>query len=141
MEYLDEKFPEKQMYPKDAKERAIARSLVMEMHAGFSNMRELLNFHAKKKFQNFNHGPAQADIDRVKSLWTSQLEKSGGPFLFGKFGLVDAMYAPVVGRFETYGVPVSGLVKKYCEAMMELPAMKSWYEGAHAEDFIAPHHE
>ncbi|WP_408098148.1 glutathione S-transferase family protein [Peredibacter sp. HCB2-198] len=140
MEYLNEKFPEKKMYPQDLKQRAIARALSMEMHAGFGKMRERLSFNVKKSYQNFDFGFALADIDRVKSLWMEQLKKSGGPFLFGEFSIVDAMYAPVVGRFVTYGVPVEGAVKSYCETMMNLSALKEWYAGAMQEDFEAADH-
>lgn len=140
MEYLNEKFPEKKMYPTDQKERALARSLVLEMHAGFGQMREHLSFNIKKSYQNFDHSPAQKDIDRMKELWTKQLKRSGGPFLFGEFTLVDAMYAPIAGRFKTYGVPIDGLVKNYCQNLLDLPAMKAWYEGALGENFIAALH-
>ncbi|WPU65187.1 glutathione S-transferase family protein [Peredibacter starrii] len=140
MEYLNEKYPEKKMYPTDLKQRALARSLSMEMHAGFGKMRERLSFNVKKSYQNFDFGSAQSDIDRVKVLWTEQLKVSKGPFLFGEFSIADAMYAPVVGRFVTYGVPVDGLVKNYCEAIMNLPALKEWYAGAMKEDFEAKDH-
>lgn len=140
MEYLNDKYPEKNMYPKDLKQRTRARSLSMEMHAGFGKMRERLSFNVKKSYQNFDFGPAMADIERVKELWTEQLQVSKGSFLFGDFSIADAMYAPVVGRFVTYGVPVDGLVKNYCEAIMNLPAMKEWYTGAMKEDFEAKDH-
>jgi len=140
MEYLNEKYPEKKMYPEKLNDRAVARALSMEMHAGFSKMREILSFNVKKSHSNFNFGEAQSDIDRVKSIWTDQISKSGGPFLFGNFSIADAMYAPVVGRFKTYDVPVDGAVKAYCEAIMNLPAMKEWYEGAMNEDFVAALH-
>lgn len=140
MEYLNEKFPEKNMFPSNLHDRAVARALSMEMHAGFGKMRDLLSFNAKKRHKNFDFSPALHDIIRVKTIWTEQLKKSGGPFLFGEFGIVDAMYAPVVGRFQTYGVPVEGSVKDYYEAILGLPAMAAWYEGAAAEDFEAANH-
>jgi glutathione S-transferase len=140
MEYLNDRFPEKKMYPEDIKERALARALSMEMHAGFSRMREILSFNATKSHSNFNFGEAQADIDRVKAIWNERIDKSGGPFLFGKFSITDAMYAPVVGRFKTYGVPTDGKVKAYCQSIMNLPAMKEWYDGALKEDFVAENH-
>lgn len=141
MEYLNERFPEKNMYPKDLKDRAIARALSMEMHAGFGKMRELLSFNIRNNFTDFDYSPALEDINRVKRIWTEALTKSNGPFLFGNFSIADAMYAPVVGRFKSYGVPVDGLVKSYCESMMNLPAMKEWYEGAMKEDFVAANHK
>lgn len=141
MEYLNERYPEKNMYPKDLKARAVARALSMEMHAGFGKMRELLSFNIRNNFTDFDYSPALEDINRVKQIWTEALTKSKGPFLFGDFSIADAMYAPVVGRFKSYGVPVDGLVKKYCDSVMNLPAMKEWYEGAMKEDFVAANHK
>lgn len=140
MEYLHEKYPEKKMYPDDIRQRAFARSLVMEMHAGFSKLREHLSFNAKKRVEGHDLSLAAEDIQRIKSMWSTQLKKFAGPFLFGDFTLVDAMYAPVVGRFVTYNVPVEGLVADYVQTMMGLPAMKAWYQGALAEDFEAAFH-
>lgn len=142
MEYLNDKFPEKKMYPADPAKRALARSMANEMHAGFVKLRQHCPFHSKKKFPSHDLGPAMSDIKRVKELWNSALKQSGGPFLMGKdFGLVDAMFAPVVGRFDTYLVPVEGAIKNYCESIMALPAMHAWYDGARAENFIAVDHE
>ena len=140
MEYLNDKYPEKKLYPASLQERARARSLSMEMHAGFGKLRERLSFNVKKNYQNFDFGNASADIERIKMLWTEQLARSNGPYLFGEFSIADAMYAPVVGRFVTYGVPVEGVVKKYCDLMMGLPALKDWYAGAMKEDFEAADH-
>ena len=141
MEYLNDLYPEKQMYPADLKDRARARALSMEMHAGFGQMREFLSFNIRNNFKDFDLSPAMVDITRVKAIWTEALTKSKGPFLFGDFSIVDAMYAPVVGRFKSYGVPVDGLIKGYCDSIMNLPAMKEWYEGAMKEDFVAAHHK
>lgn len=141
METLHERFPEKRLYPVDPVRRARARSLANEMHGGFARLREHLSFHAKKSFPNHDLAPAAADIARVRELWTENLKAFGGPFLLGEFSIADAMYAPVVGRFVTYHVPREGLVREYCERIMALPAMREWYEGARAEDFIAPDHE
>lgn len=141
MEYLHERFPEKKMYPADLRNRTKARSIVAEMHSGFQAMREHMSFHAKKKLQNFDYSSAEKDVQRVKSIWDEALQNSKGPFLFGDFSIADAMYAPVVGRFETYGIPTEGRVREYCKYMMQLPAMQLWYEGARAETFRAENHE
>ncbi len=141
MEYLNDLYPEKKMYPQDLNVRAQARSVASEMHSGFTNLRTDLSFHAKKKFTDFDLRNAQVDIDRIKEIWTACLAQSNGPFLFGNFSIADAMYAPVVGRFQTYSVPVDGVCKKYCDEILNLPAMISWYEGANTEDFIAAKHE
>lgn len=140
MEYLNELYPEKKMYPQNLADRTRARSLVMEMHAGFFNMRKSLSMNVKKRLVNFDLSHAQEDIDRMKAIWTEQLKKSGGPFLFGEFGLVDAMFTPIPCRFQTYGVASDGLVKSYCESILSLPAMKEWYAEALAEDFEAANH-
>jgi len=141
MEFLHDRFPELKMYPSDPAQRAMARSVSNEMHAGFSQLRERLSFHAKKTYSNFDLGPAQNDVDRIKALWTDCLKRSGGPFLFGQFSIADAMYAPVVGRFKTYVVAVDGPVQQYCAAINGLAAVKEWYAGAQKEDFIAINHE
>lgn len=141
MEYLNEQFPQKKMYPRDIKERAYARSMANEMHAGFTSLREYMSFHSRRMFPEFDWSPAVNDIRRINALWTEALQKSGGPFLCGEFGLVDAMYAPVVCRFKTYGIPVAGAVAEYCKTVQALPAMRQWYEEAAREDFVAEKHE
>ncbi len=140
MEYLHEKYPEKKLYPPNPADRALARSLVSEMHAGFGKMREILSFDAKKTYPHFQVGEAAQDIERIKDIWTSCLKKSGGPFLFKDFSIADAMFAPVVCRFHTYDVKTDGLVKNYCETMFSLPAMKEWYAEAKAETYETPFH-
>jgi glutathione S-transferase len=140
MEYLNEKFPDLRMYPEDIAERALARSVSSEMHSGFLKIRQNMSFHAKRKFEDYDLSPALKEIERVKDIWTERLEESKGPFLFGEFSIADAMYAPMVGRFITYGVPTDGLVKEYCEDIMNLSAMKEWYDEANKEIFIAKDH-
>jgi glutathione S-transferase len=125
LEYLHEKYSEKRMYPSEMRDRARARSLVMEMHAGFSKMRDILSFNARKQHKNFDFSGAAADISRVKTIWTQCLQESKGPFLFGEFTIVDAMFVPVVGRFQTYGVPVEGMMQDYYQAILDLPAVKA----------------
>jgi glutathione S-transferase len=141
MEYLHEKYPEKNLYPNDQKLRAEARAITAEMHSGFSAMREHLSFHAKKTFINFDFSKAHKDIERIQKIWSECLKKSTGPFLFGEFSIADAMYSPVVGRFKTYCVPTFGQNAQYFEQILALPAMKDWYEGALNENFTAPDHE
>lgn len=141
IDYLAEKFPAAQIYPRDMQTRARARSVSHEMHGGFSALREHLSFHAKKHFPKFDSSKAQRDIERVREVWSECLSRSGGPFLFGGFGVADAMYAPVVGRFMTYDVSLEGELAEYSSRVMNLPAMKDWYHGAQAENFIAKDHE
>ena len=119
-EYLNEKFPLKNLWPKDFQARAHARSVANEMHSGFSTLRELLPHDIQREVKNFDVGKAKGDIDRIKSIWRDCLQKYGGPFLFGNFSIADAMYAPGVNRFKSYAVPLSGDVQKYAENMRSL---------------------
>lgn len=141
MEYLNEKYPDKKMWPKDARVRARARAISNEMHSGFQAMRSLMSHHLKKTYSNFDWSGARADVERVKEIWINALRESGGPFLFGDFSIADAMYAPVVNRFITYGIPVESNIKNYVETMRNLPAHQKWIEGAMKEDFVVKRYE
>jgi glutathione S-transferase len=142
-EYLQEKFPQQPLWPKDAAERAHARSISSEMHSGFTNLR---NDCAVKFLEQLPPGElrpeTKAEIERIQSIWTECLRKYGGPFLFGqRFCIADAMYAPVVSRFRTYSIPVAGPVKAYCDAIWSLPALQEWLQAARAEKLRAKFHE
>jgi glutathione S-transferase len=113
------------------------------MHAGFSNLR---NDCSVKFLQQYPAKPlrpeTQADVDRIVALWNECLQKSGGPYLFGaRPGIADAMYAPVVSRFRTYSIPVSGAAKAYCDTVWALPALQDWLAAARAETLRAKFHE
>ena len=72
---------------------------------------------------------ADADIARVQQLWRQLRDSHGGgtgDFLCGGFGIVDAMFAPVVFRFRGYGVPLDDNAARYCDALFALPAMREW---------------
>ena len=141
MEYLNEKFPQHQMWPASITKRAEARAITCEMHSGFTDLRQHLSFHAKKRFTNYDTSPARVDIERIKEIWTRALKSSGGPFLFGNYSIADAMYAPVCGRFETYGVKLTPELQAYCERILSLPEVKEWYTGAAEEDFEVAKYE
>ncbi|MEZ5894539.1 MAG: glutathione S-transferase family protein [Parvularculaceae bacterium] len=136
-EYLNDLFPEKQLWPEDRKARAIARSVAAEMHSGFSNLRTVWPMvFTREGWLHVTSGGVQADIDRINHLWTRCRKEfgQGGDFLFGKFSIADAMYAPVVSRFITYGpVPLSPEASRYRDMMFALPAMKKWGDGARAQ--------
>jgi glutathione S-transferase len=134
-EYLAEKFPEAQLWPRDAALRALLRSASNEMHAGFSNLRNDCSMKTLKQYPAKPLRPeTQADVDRIVALWSQCLKASGGPYLTGaKAGVADAMYAPVVSRFRSYSIPVSGAAKAYCDAIWALPALQEWVAGAKAE--------
>lgn len=140
VEYFHEKYPEKNLWPKDFQARAWARSISAEMHSGFSDLRHHLSHDLQKNFKEFNWSPARTDIDRVKAIWTECLKKSGGPYLFGSFSIADAMYAPVVNRFVSYAVPMEGVVKEYVDTMRANPAHKLWIEAGLLETYSADKH-
>lgn len=144
VEYVNEKHPEKQLWPKDASARAVARSVSAEMHSGFSALR---NEHPMKIIESLptaQRSPETVkDVQRIQQLWRECRQKfgAGGPFLFGAFSIADAFYAPVVSRFRTYGVPMEGAVKEYADAIWALPAMQKWVGGAQAETLRVPRNE
>lgn len=141
MEYLNEKFPAKQMWPQDIRARAKARAISNEMHSSFQTMRSIMSHHLKKTFSNYNWSEAEKDVNRVKQIWRMCLRESQGPFLFGSFSIADAMYAPVVNRFITYGIPFENDIKGYIESVRMLPAHQSWINDAIHEDFKMPSYE
>ena len=97
-------------------------------------MRQALPFNAKAEFPNFKiWSKAKADIERIRIIWSECLDAYGGPYLFGKLGMADAMYAPVVSRFRTYGVRLDGELEAYAERIWDWPAMQEWREAAMAE--------
>jgi len=134
-EYLNEQFPEAGLLPKDAAARARCRSISGEMHSGFSNMRSALPMNIKGDYPNFKvWAGAQADIDRIVTIWHDCIGTFRGPFLFGTAPcMADAMYAPVCSRFLTYHVKLEPVCTAYCKTIMAMPHMGEWIEGAKNE--------
>ncbi len=136
LEYIAERHPEDQLWPMDEKARAVARSVSSEMHSGFTTLRQNCPMDIVGRPENPQGlETAKADIERILTIWEECLGRfgRGGPFLFGKFSIADAMYAPVVTRFTTYGVVVPSRAKSYMDAVWALPAMQEWLEGARLE--------
>ena len=135
-EYLAETFPEAKLWPEEKAARAVARSVVAEMHAGFSALRRNMpmDLHARKPGHGRAPGVAE-DISRVQKLWNDCRQRfgQGGPFLFGHFTIADAFYAPVVTRFVTSEVHLDEVSRAYRDTVLALPAMKEWTEAAKAE--------
>jgi glutathione S-transferase len=143
-EYVAERFPERQLWPADTRQRALARCLCAEMHAGFSAVRQ--HFPMNMELDDTAIGPrvlaqqpaAASDLARIDQLLESALAGSGGPLLFGHFTVADAYFAPVLSRARSYGLPLSGASARYAQALWSLPALQSWREEALAEhDFLA----
>lgn len=129
VEYLAELHPGR-VWPEPAAERARARSLAAEMHSGFADLRlELpMDIKARKPGHAYSEGAAR-DIARIAEMWS----EAKGPFLYGSFGGVDAMYAPVATRFVTYRVELPATAARYRDALLALPPMREWSEAAARE--------
>ena len=133
-EYLNETRPAAGLLPADRVARAHCRSICGEMHAGFANLRSALPMNLKAHHPGFKvWAGARGDIERITAIWRECLASRGGPFLFGKLSLADAMYAPVVARFLTYDVPLDPVCAAYGQRIMALPEMMEWVAGARAE--------
>jgi glutathione S-transferase len=133
-EYLHELAPEAGLWPADRARRARARSISAEMHAGFTAMRSNLPMDlCADKSGHVASPEALADARRIFEIWRDALAASGGPFLFGRFTIADAMYAPVTTRFTTYGVALDVTCRGYVDAIAALPAMQAWRRDAAAE--------
>jgi len=134
-EYLNEFLPEAQMLPKEKIARARCRSISGEMHSGFAALRSSLPMNLRFHKPGFTvWSSAQADIDRITSIWRECLTTWKGPFLFGrKPTIADAMYAPVVTRFLSYDVAVGPVCQDYCDTIMKWAPMKEWVADAQEE--------
>jgi glutathione S-transferase len=134
-EYLHELKPEAGLLPADPVARAHCRAVCGEMHSGFANLRSALPMNLKVKHDGFKvWAGAQADIDRVTTIWKECLERYGGPYLFGATPTTaDAMYAPVCTRFATYDVKLDPVSAAYRDQMLRFPAMLEWANAARSE--------
>jgi glutathione S-transferase len=133
-EYLNETMPQAALLPADRIQRAHCRSICGEIHSGFTTLRASLPVNLRGHFPGFKIWTrAQADIDRVCTIWRECLAKSGGPFLFGERTMADAMYAPVVTRFVTYDVKLERTLKTYADLIMNMPEMREWVDAARNE--------
>lgn len=133
-EYLHEIAPAAGLLPEDRAKRARCRSICGEMHSGFAPMRSALPMNLKHDFPGFKvWARAQADIDRITTIWRDCLGLYGGPFLMGERTMADAMYAPVVTRFRTYHVALDEPCEAYCREIMAMPEMIEWIEAAQQE--------
>jgi glutathione S-transferase len=140
-EYLAERHRE--IWPSDSHARAWARCAAAEMHSGFSVLRERCSMNCGIRVR-LNDMPAtlQRDIQRIDELWTEGLNRFGGPFLAGKsFTAVDAFYAPVAFRVQTYDLELSDSAAAYATRLLQLPSMKSWYAAALGEPWREHDHE
>lgn len=139
LEYLAEVFPERKLWPDGKAARAAARSAASEMHCGFGALRNAcpMNLHRPRKTIVLSE-EVKADIARIDALWRDCRRSYGrkGRFLFGAFSNADAMYAPVVTRFDTYDIKVSTESRAYMDAVMATPSFQTWKKAALQESWI-----
>ena len=144
LETLAEWHPDKGVWPADPAARAFARSMSAEMHAGFRDLRTTMPMNIRASHPGKGMTPAtRANIARIEALWGEARRRfgAGGPFLFGAFCAADAMYAPVVMRFRTYGVGPGAEAAAYCEAMRGARGVDAWIREALAETEFVPEDE
>ena len=131
-------------WPADRALRARARSVATEVHAGFQTLRNACPMNARATGRQLPMTPPlAADLARIDAIWSGCRRDHGerGPFLFGDFSVADAMYAPVVLRIRTYGLPLSELAARYRDTMLADPHLQEWIEAACVETVVVPHEE
>lgn len=129
VEYLHEQFPKAKLWPEDVSARAHARAVSAEMHSGFQNLRSNMPMNMRRNAAGKGRGPGvEDDIQRITALWEDCRVRfgKGGDFLFGPFTNADAMYAPVVSRFRTYGVTLPKQAQAYADAVAAMPEFQEW---------------
>jgi glutathione S-transferase len=137
-EWAAEQAPE--LWPRDARKRALARSVTCEMHSSFSALRAALPCNIRRRT-----GPREVsavvgrEIARVQSIWSTLCAGSGGPYLFGESPTIaDAFFTPVATRFRTYGVSLDAAAQRYAEVLLANPRFRSWEALAEEEPFTLP---
>jgi glutathione S-transferase len=131
------------LWPQDKAARAAARSVVAEMHGGFTALRGACGMNIEADLADVgriiwrDNAGVRKNVERIVGMWSHLLARHGGPMLFGQFSIADAYYAPVCSRFKTYQLPVPGGIAAYIERVHQLPGVQAWIADALAEqDFI-----
>lgn len=142
IEYVAELYPDAGLWPANRESRSLARSISMEMLAGFRALRSAcpMNLRRPIKAIELPQG-VTGDVARIEAIWREMRERFGGPFLFGAFSAADAMFAPVVNRFATYDLVRDADTIAYMDAMRAHPAWRAWETSALAEPWIVPEDE
>ncbi|WP_417559580.1 glutathione S-transferase family protein [Marinomonas sp.] len=134
-EYINENYLDGTGWPEDKNSRAIARSIVADMHSGLFGIRNEMpmNCRAKRRVELSNN--AQKEVANLDTLWSDLRSKhtKDGDYLFGTFSLADVFFAPVVFRFSTYGITLSDAASSYCKTMLAHPDMQAWFKDSVAE--------
>jgi glutathione S-transferase len=144
IEWLADRTDRARFWPRDPAARGMALSMAAEMHSGYANLRRELGMNVRKAFPTPElKEPVKTEILRILELWAQARARhgSGGPYLFGEFGAVDIMFAPVVTRFVTYAIPVPRFHAAYMETILDHVWMKEWIEAANEEPWVIEQYE
>jgi glutathione S-transferase len=144
LEYVNELFPDRGLWPAEADARAHARVVACEMHAGFAGLRGEMPMNMRRPPAPIEvSDAARRDVVRVHDIWRDCRARFGaaGPFLFGQFCIADAFYAPVVSRLHVYAVEGDAVVRDYMGAVMALPAFAEWKAAGEAEPWVIEQEE
>ena len=144
LEYLAETYPDKNLWPKSKVARAMARSVSSEMHSSYQALRNACPMNLRRPPKAIALSDAvMANVQRIETVWRDCRRTSGkgGKFLFGKFSNADAMFAPVVSRFETFAIPISKDTRAYMDAVLSTKAFQTWKAAALLETAIVPEDE
>ena len=136
LEYVSESYLESNGWPRAVDARAIARSVSSEMHSSFVNVRSELPMNCRKKYKNIKLSPeAEREIERIKTLWRNCRSQFGdeGEWLFGKYSIADAMFAPIALRFDGYGISLSRVEQAYVQSVLKQPSIIEWIEAGKVE--------
>ena len=141
VERLHELFPDAGIWPADAQARSRARSLVADFHAGYRHLRDAMPMNIRSRHAGKGDSPeVRAEVDGLGAHWRETRLRFGGdgPFLFGGFCAADAYFTPVVSRFVTYSVALTGEAQRYQQALLGTRAMQAWTEAALQETEFVP---
>jgi glutathione S-transferase len=144
IEFLADRHGAALYWPEDEGARAVARSMSAEMHSGFSNLRRELPMNVRKSFPPVAlSDPVREEVDRILQMWAQARARFGGTgdFLFGDWCAADIMYAPVVTRFITYGVPMPNFAGIYMKAVLSQPHVAEWIDKAQDEPWVIEQYE
>lgn len=144
IEHLAERHPDRPIWPRHLNARAHARAASSEMHGGFQTLRQACPMNLSGRYGTPEMTPQlRANIDRIEAIWSEarRTDPEAGPYLYGAFSAADAMYAPVVSRFETYGIAVTPQSRAYMTAVQEHPAFIEWCRTALDRSWLIPDYD
>jgi glutathione S-transferase len=140
IEFVNDKHPEAKLWPEEQEIRALARALASEVHAGYPHLRAHCPMNLRRRAPRRMTAEVEAEVAYLVRQWKLYRNEFGtsGPFLFGNFSAVDAMFAPIATRIRSYEIPVDRNAMDYVDAILNLPAFHMWFQAAQAEPWRIP---